>query len=114
MKLIKKLNKLEIIFFYYIFYNKKMSSYLYSNPTFYISIISSIGFISSEILPFVPTTGNGIIHAILVCFSSISEKKDQINLNNLSDKIDKIYNLLNKNTNKVCNKNEIHNFEHIL
>jgi hypothetical protein len=42
---------------------------IFNNPSFYISIASSIGFIVSEILPFIPMKSNGVLHALLVCIS---------------------------------------------
>lgn len=51
--------------------NKIMS--IYNNPSTYISIFSSICLVASEILPFIPIKGNGIIHAILECLSSLNK-----------------------------------------
>jgi len=48
---------------------------IYDNPSFYISIFSSICFAASEILPFVPVKGNGIIHSILLCLSFFDKEK---------------------------------------
>ena len=48
---------------------------IYDNPSFYISIFSSVCFAASEILPFVPIKGNGIIHSILVCLSFFDKEK---------------------------------------
>ena len=65
------------------------------NPTFYISIFSSVCFVASEILPFLPVRGNGIIHAIVQCLSSYNKFKDDknqedVNIKDISDKIDKV------------------------
>jgi hypothetical protein len=46
---------------------------VFTNPSFYISIFSSICFITSEILPFLPIKANGILHAILVCLSDYNK-----------------------------------------
>lgn len=46
---------------------------IYDNPTFYISIFSSICFAASEILPFLPVQGNGILHAIVQCLASLNK-----------------------------------------
>ena len=46
---------------------------IYDNPSFYISIFSSICFVASEILPFVPVQANGILHAVLICLSSFNK-----------------------------------------
>ena len=48
------------------------------NPSFYISIFSSICLISSEILPFIPSKGNGILHTILEILSSFNKKQNNI------------------------------------
>ena len=61
-----------------------MSSY--ENPAFYISIFSSICLVASEILPFVPVQGNGIIHAILQCLSSFNKPPTVAAINGLNKK----------------------------
>lgn len=48
---------------------------IFENPSFYISIFSSICFVASEILPFIPNTGNGIVHSIFECLSSYDKSK---------------------------------------
>jgi hypothetical protein len=48
---------------------------LFDNPSFYISIFSSVCFLCSELLPFVPTEGNGIVHAIVLFLSKYNNKK---------------------------------------
>jgi len=73
------------------------------NPTFYISIFSSVCFVASELLPFLPIKGNGIIHAIVECLSSYNKFKNYtnedvnvnediniVNIKDISDKIDKV------------------------
>jgi len=52
-----------------------------NNPSFYISIASSIGFIVSEILPFIPIKSNGVLHAILVCISQYKPQQQTIKNN---------------------------------
>ena len=42
------------------------------NPSFYVSIFSSVCFVASEILPFLPIAPNGIVHAIFVCLGSFN------------------------------------------
>ena len=71
----------------------------FSNPSFYISIFSSICFAASEILPFLPIKGNGIIHAIVACLSEYNkqpsaEKEDQ-RIDDLEKKINIILDKLN-------------------
>jgi len=74
---------------------------IYDNPSFYISIFSSVCFAASEILPFVPVKGNGIIHSILVCLSFFDKEKHDATVtdektaakaspdyNNISDMLD--------------------------
>lgn len=67
--------------------------------SFYISIFSSVCFVTSEILPFLPVNGNGIVHAILECLSSYNKntppgKDKEIEISNKLDqdieKLDKI------------------------
>ena len=74
----------------------------FDNPSFYISIFSSVCLFASEILPFVPIKSNGIIHLILTCLSSQNKKqvvvKDDIadiknKLSTIIVKIDKINNI---------------------
>lgn len=55
---------------------------IFNNPSFYISIASSIGFIVSEILPFIPMKSNGVLHALLVCISQYKPQQ-QTNKNNV-------------------------------
>lgn len=47
-----------------------MLSDLLDNPQFYVSVFSSVCFVCSEILPFLPIKSNGILHAILLFLSS--------------------------------------------
>ena len=42
---------------------------VFENPSFYISLFSSICFIASEILAFAPTQGNGILHTAVGCLA---------------------------------------------
>lgn len=46
----------------------------WQNPSFYISIFSTVCLIASEILPFVPHESNGLLHSILVILSKYSPK----------------------------------------
>ena len=74
-----------------------MSS-IFDNPSFYISIFSSVCFVISEILPFLPIKGNGIVHAILECLSSYNKdnkKQDDKTTDNpisndIENKLDKV------------------------
>jgi len=75
---------------------------VFDNPAFYISIFSSLCFTISEILPFLPVKGNGIIHAILECLSSYNKNKPEdktsdnpIN-NDIENKLDQVLEKLNK------------------
>lgn len=58
--------------------------------TFYISIFTSICFVSSEILPFLPTKGNGLIHSIVEYLSSKNTIPTTSNLEEINKKLDKI------------------------
>jgi len=59
-----------------------------NNPTFYISIFSSICLFASELLPFVPIEGNGILHTVLKYLSSC--KKNIEDSKNNADEIKSI------------------------
>jgi hypothetical protein len=37
------------------------------------SIVTGIGFIASEILPFLPCEANGIIHSVVTCLSKLKQ-----------------------------------------
>ena len=79
------------------------------NSTFYISIFSSICFAASELLPFLPIKGNGILHAIIDCLSKYNKTPKEIEDENkdvraLNEKLDILISklnttLANKNTN---------------
>jgi hypothetical protein len=80
---------------------------MFDNPSFYISIFSTVCLAASEILPFLPTKGNGILQAIIQCLSkynkteqqSQEEKKD---IKELKEKIDILTYKLNT---FIANKN---------
>ena len=84
---------------------------IFDNPSFYISIFSSICFAASEILPFLPTKGNGILHAILECLSKYNKTQAQIeeeakDIRELNAKIDILMTKLNTSLNtSLHNKN---------
>ena len=59
----------------------------FDNPSFYISIFSSICFIASEILPFLPTDGNGFFHTIV---KLLSKYKKQSTIENEDKRIDEL------------------------
>ena len=80
---------------------------VFENPSFYVSIFSSVCFLASEILPFLPTNGNGILHTIVKLLSDCNkepkiekekEEKDETELD-LDSKINSILDKLN-NINK--------------
>ena len=80
---------------------------LSSDPSFYISIVSSLAFGVSEVLPFFSNKSNGIVHSIAVFLSSI-KKNNTITDNSknkntviemtevviIKDKLDEIINIL--------------------
>jgi hypothetical protein len=75
-----------------------MSS-IFDNPSFYISIFSSVCFIASEILPFLPVKGNGIFHAIVECLSKYKDKSttdNPLNQNKIENKLDQVIEKLDK------------------
>ena len=89
-----------------------MSQTELSDPTFYITIISSLAFTISEILPFFSSKPNGIIHSIVIFLSSIKNnntitdnsknKNTVIEMTEvlvIKDKLDKIINLIENNKN---------------
>jgi hypothetical protein len=73
-----------------------------SNPSFYISVVSSIAFGVSEVLPFFSNKSNGIVHSIAVYLSSMKnntviDNKNPIELKEvviIKDKLDKIIDLI--------------------
>ena len=83
---------------------------MFENPSFYVSIFSGICFIASEILPFLPTKGNGILHAIVKLLSDCNEQQKIENKNEdederIEDLEEKIRSILDKlnNINKTDN-----------
>ena len=78
-----------------------------SEPSFYISIVSSIAFGVSEILPFFSNKSNGIMHSIAIFLSSIKKNNTIIDNKNtviemteviiIKDKLDEIIDMLENN-----------------
>jgi hypothetical protein len=70
---------------------------VFANPSFYVSIFSSICFIASEILPFLPTNGNGLFHSIIMFLSKHNkvEPKDT-RIDDIENKINSIIDKINK------------------
>ena len=96
-----------------------MSS-IFDNPTFYVSIFSSVAFVCSEVLPFLPIKSNGFLHAILESIveyrglqnKNVDEKKekftksdagknDSVSLEEVNHKLDVILEKLNSNSTVV-------------
>jgi hypothetical protein len=71
------------------------------NPTFYVSIFSSVCLLASELLPFIPIEGNGILHTILKYLSSC--KKNVEDAKNTADEIKTIISKLDDINNKLGN-----------
>ena len=69
---------------------------LFENPSFYVSIFSGICFIASEILPFLPTKGNGILHAIVKSLSDCNKQQKIENKSVIEDEDERIENLEEK------------------
>lgn len=81
-----------------------------SDPSFYISIISSVAFGVSEVLPFFSNKSNGIVHSIAVYLLSMknnividknkNSKNNAIELTDIvviKDKLDEIINMIENN-----------------
>ena len=81
-----------------------------SDPSFYISIISSVAFGVSEVLPFFSNKSNGIVHSIAVYLlfmkNNILIDKNKNSKNNaieltdivvIKDKLDEIINMIENN-----------------
>jgi len=71
------------------------------NPTFYVSIFSSVCLLASELLPFIPIEGNGILHTILKYLSSF--KKNIEDAKNNADEIKTIISKLDDINHKLGN-----------
>ena len=79
------------------------------NISFIIAIASSIGLISSEILPFIPIEGHGVIHTCFLYLSKLKktnnnnskketeEKEEKIDDKEFLERLDKIEKKLDKN-----------------
>lgn len=69
------------------------------DATFYISIFSTVCFVSSEILPFLPTKGNGLVHSVIEYLSSKNTivPTSFTNLEEINKKLDKIIVIIDKN-----------------
>jgi hypothetical protein len=80
---------------------------MFENPTFYVSIFSSICFVASEILPFLPTKGNGIFHTVIELLSKYNKTKPQIEDENKDVKIlnEKMDILISKLSTSLAHKN---------
>ena len=50
----------------------------YYDPSFYISIISTVSLLVSEILPFLPIKSNGILHTVLTFIASPAKAKAKL------------------------------------
>ena len=61
------------------------------NSYFYISIFSSMCFVASEILPFLPSKSNGILHAVLLFlanYNKVGNNKKESNENNSKEEVE--------------------------
>ena len=47
-----------------------------SNIAIISSIVTGIGFIASEILPFLPCKANGVVHSVFTCLSKFKKTDD--------------------------------------
>lgn len=82
---------------------------IFENPSFYISIFSGICFIASEILPFLPTKGNGILHSIIKLLSDYNKQQKIENKNINENEDEKIENLEEKIRSILDKLNNINN-----
>ena len=77
---------------------------IFANPGFYVSIFSGVCLIASEILPFLPTKGNGILHTVIKLLGNYSKKPvtetEEKRIDDLEEKISSILDKLN-NINKL-------------
>ena len=91
--------------------NPKMS-YILDNSYFYISIFSSICFVASEILPFLPSKSNGIFHSVILFLANynkyVSKKSEKLEDNNKKEEkvLEKIE-TIEKDQQEQNTKNEI-------
>jgi len=53
------------------------------------SIVTGVGFIASEILPFLPCEANGIIHSVVTCLSKLKQSDDSGINENMIKKLSK-------------------------
>ena len=69
---------------------------IFENPSFYVSIFSGVCFIASEILPFLPTNGNGILHTIIIILSKYNKQPKIENKNVIGNEDERIEDLEEK------------------
>jgi hypothetical protein len=78
---------------------------IFENPSFYVSIFSGICFIASEILPFLPTEGNGIFHTIIKLLSNYNKQpKNDIENKNIIENEDERIEDLEEKINSILDK----------
>jgi hypothetical protein len=80
---------------------------VFENPGIYVSIFSGICFIASEIMPFLPTEGNGIFHTIIKLLSNYNKQKEL--KKDKDTRIDDLENKINSILDKLNNINNIEN-----
>jgi hypothetical protein len=67
------------------------------NPTFYISIISTVGVLISELLPFLPVQANGVIHAICGFLNIVKQEPNSLESDLDYTRVENKYNPLYEN-----------------
>jgi hypothetical protein len=74
------------------------------NSYFYISIFSSMCFVASEILPFLPSKSNGILHAVLLFlanYNKVGNNKKESNENNSKEEVEEEKEVKSELTQKI-------------
>lgn len=78
---------------------------VFENPSFYVSIFSGVCFIASEILPFLPTEGNGIFHTIIKLLSNYNKQPKNV-IGNEDERIEDLEEKINSILDKLNNINK--------
>ncbi len=79
------------------------------NSYFYISIFSSMCFVASEILPFLPSKSNGILHAVLLFLANYNKVGNKSSNERESNKESKENNSNENDSKEIVEKEEITN-----
>lgn len=68
------------------------------NPSFYVTVFSSMCFIASEMMPFLPTESNGIVHGMCTVLKDFNNRKSEPNdeCKKINERIDRIMDAIRK------------------